>query len=326
MNERRPPCHGSIIDPNRHHPVLDIERWIQLANRENEKLEFIPRGDGKCTIESNRVMPGHCCPISLADVEYDRRKDLSEVDMGPSVPMDYFVWFDEPHAMTPQWLTRYGGQPWMELEREWPRDEEGIPLHFIAQICFADSKDLFDFELPGEIALIFGRWRGGYAGANHTLLWSNIELDGTPPNTTSRNEWELPFRYSGVIHRSRSYLWSEETVDAIDEEHDDMVEWIEEEGLHRGVGTSIGTCPSLPQGDLHLEEDDPPTVIATLESFMFRGDWPLCNIRNETSKVHQDGSRGSLFDPRAMEYCILDMGCAVIFRGSDGSYYIENQC
>lgn len=326
MDERRPPSHGTIIDPNRQHPVLDIERWIQLANRENEKLEFIPRGDGTCTMKSNRVLPGYCCPISLADVEYERRTKLTEIDMGPSVPMDYFVWFHEPSALTPQWLTRYGGQPWMELEREWPCDEEGIPLHFIAQICFADSKDLFDFELPGEIALIFGRWAGGYAVANHTLMWSNIELDGTPLKQISRNRWEVPFRYSGAIHRSHSYLWSEETTDAIDEVDGEMVEWIEEEGLHRGVGTSIGTCPGLPQGDLHLEEDDPPTVIATLESFMFRGDWPLCNIRNETRKVDRDGSRGSCFEPKALEYCIRDLGCAVIFRSPDGNFYIENQC
>lgn len=326
MDRKFPPSHGTLIDPNRQHPVLDIDWWIQLANRKNEKLEFIPRGDGTCTMKSNRVIPGFCCPISLADVEYERRNKLSEVDMGPSVPMDYFVWFHEPTAQTPQWLTRYGGQPWMELEREWPCDEEGIPLHFIAQICFADSKDLFDFELPGEIALIFGRWGGGSAIANHTLMWSNIELDGTPPKQISRNRWEVPFRYSGVIHRSHSYLWSEETTDAIAEEHGDMVEWIEEEGLNRGIGTSIGTCPSLPQGDRHLEEDDPPTVVAVLESFMFRGDWPLCNIRNETREVDLDGGRRSRFEPRALEYCIWDMGCAIIFRRPDGSFDIENEC
>ena len=40
-------------------------------------------------------------------------------------------------------------------DEEWPTGSDNRPLHFLGQFNFENSKDLFDFELPGDVMLVF---------------------------------------------------------------------------------------------------------------------------------------------------------------------------
>jgi Domain of unknown function (DUF1963) len=73
---------------------------------------------------------------------------------GQQCPVDRFVFGngtpDERHA------TKVNGVPYRPRGVKWPHDFEGRPLTFLAQFCFADSKDHIG-ELPGDVLVIFMR-------------------------------------------------------------------------------------------------------------------------------------------------------------------------
>src|SRR5262245_52323890 len=72
---------------------------------------------------------------------------------GVRIATDVFVWArGEPPNPA---MTKIGGVPYRPRSSTWPRNGEGKPVRFIAQLCFADSRDIFG-ELPGDVLLIFG--------------------------------------------------------------------------------------------------------------------------------------------------------------------------
>ena len=69
------------------------------------------------------------------------------------VPTDVMVWaMGEP---TNRAVTKIGGLPYRPADVVWPTDENGEPLRFIGQLCFADSRDILP-GLPGDVLLVFG--------------------------------------------------------------------------------------------------------------------------------------------------------------------------
>jgi Domain of unknown function (DUF1963) len=81
------------------------------------------------------------------------------------------------------YLTKVGGKPYLSEDVAWPEDEDGMPLSFVAQFCFSDSKDLVG-KLPGDVLLIFGstvdeenlEWERGNAD-DLTFIWMDIDED-----------------------------------------------------------------------------------------------------------------------------------------------------
>jgi len=75
------------------------------------------------------------------------------------VPTDVFVWArGEPERRA---VTKIGGLPYREAGMPWPIAPSGTPMNFVAQFCFADSRDIAP-ALPGDILLIFAEgkeWR-----------------------------------------------------------------------------------------------------------------------------------------------------------------------
>jgi hypothetical protein len=68
------------------------------------------------------------------------------------VPTDVFVWrAGEPARRE---VTKIAGLPYRRADLPWPLAPSGAPLTFVAQICFADSRDLVP-ALPGDVLLIF---------------------------------------------------------------------------------------------------------------------------------------------------------------------------
>src|SRR5579862_2631453 len=82
----------------------------------------------------------------LRDASYAHQPDIERVST------DVVIWSrGEPDHRA---LTKIGGLPYRAADTPWPLAPSGTPMPFVAQICFADSRDLA-LELPGDILLIF---------------------------------------------------------------------------------------------------------------------------------------------------------------------------
>ncbi len=264
------------------------------------------------------------CPADVAYITQARRLAQTNGDLGPSVPADLFVWSQTVDQSRP-WLTRLGGDPWRERERPWPRDPDGIPLHFLGQICFVDSRDILPCDLPGDVALIFGRWERGWAFTDHggVLEWSPLDLKR--PWHASCDDMitttELPFCYEGVIHRTVQYPDRKAT-----EAPFKASGWKQGGfGMNSVQATCIGTHAGLPQGWPFMPGDG-NTLIAVLSSFSFGGEWPLCDVPRSHSVVDDTGREwpGERWSAvNALSLTIGDGGATWIYRDKDGNFKLD---
>jgi hypothetical protein len=141
-------------------------------------------------------------PIDLWEVE-EARDDVGRDTMGEPVPVHMFLWSVLPP--TKPYLTKLGGVPWRPADRAWPRDPRGKPYTFVAQFCFADSRNLVSSQLPDDVLLVFFEsWYGG-SGKGVVLEWSNLAID-KPLQGIDVPAQELPTpNYSGVIYATDEY-------------------------------------------------------------------------------------------------------------------------
>jgi hypothetical protein len=296
-----PRIHGAKDKRGRQHPVLDIRHW------ENQfPLKEDDRGEGGWIDD----------PGGLARREQVIRMARTKGRLGPSVPADVFVWANTRLLDLP-WLTRIGGAPWRPKGKPWPRDENGVPLAFLGQICFADSTDILPYKLPGDVALIFGTASRGGASIDDgsALEWSPLKIK--IPEVSYRIPWTgaLPYAYQGVLHRTVQYTdWkaAEPAFKAIGYKNGG---W----GIHSIQATSIGVYAALPQG-WPFNDGDGNTLIATLSSFYFRGQWPLCDIPNCLKIVDSNGREENMIFDKARDFGIGDAGCIWIYRDKRGVF------
>ena len=98
-------------------------------------------------------------PRGMAAVETIRSAFDS---LGEARASDVFIWgLGEPEHPA---ATKLGGLPYRPADEPWPMSAAGRPLSFMAQVCFADSKDLVGVPgsllrkprpLPGDVLLMF---------------------------------------------------------------------------------------------------------------------------------------------------------------------------
>ncbi len=297
--------HGTKDVPERSHPVLDIRHW-------ETQFPFL---------EEHRRSHSCSYPRGLALREQAIQEVKGKGDLGPSVASDVFVWALTDLPKQP-WLTRIGGDPWRPAGKPWPRDKGGIPLVFLGQICFADSADLLPFKLPGEVALIFGRfWRGAVSLSEGSALeWSPLKLEDPFPRFGGPWTGYLPFEYQGVIHRTTQYSnW--ETADPV----------FKAAGFTRGSSgiasvqaSSISTYADLPQG-WPFEDGDGHSLVATLDSFYFHfaPQWPLCDVPAGVMRVNSIGQE-TIQSSSSGDFGVGDAGCMYIYRDSDGQFHLAD--
>lgn len=91
-------------------------------------------------------------PMDLVCLEHWRELLRAQMDLGPHVPTDTFVFAKgEPPRRD---VTKIGGLPYRPAGLAWPRSPEGAPMTFVAQYRFRESQDLVG-ALPGDMLLVF---------------------------------------------------------------------------------------------------------------------------------------------------------------------------
>lgn len=209
------------------------------------------------------------------------------------------------------------GIPWRPKGKRWPRGKRGIPLTFLGQICFADSKDILQCQLPGEVALIFGPSNCDFdQGAE--LEWSPLAIDNPEDGAGIPRTGKLPVEYQGVLHRTVQYI-----------------DWQAAEPIFRTIGyeqggygvcsiqaTCIGSFADLPQG-WPFKQGDGNVLIAVLSSYCFRGEWPLCDIPHALKKKYADGRELDLCFDNSRDFSISDAGCVWVYRDRKGRFKLD---
>jgi hypothetical protein len=157
---------------------------------------------------------------------------------GARIATDVFVWArgDPPNPA----MTKIGGVPYRSRSAPWPRDREGKPVRFIAQLCFADSRDISG-DLPGDVLLIFGNDDALLAEPERLVFeWSSLGIRNlsveVPPMATD----EILTPYYGVVHRTED--WPDAMGEFGEGDHCRCFPGVFE-------GTKIGGLPRLIQGE-----------------------------------------------------------------------------
>jgi hypothetical protein len=93
---------------------------------------------------------------------------------GARIATDVFVWA-RGEAPNPA-MTKIGGLPYRPKSIPWPLDDQEMPIRFIGQVCFADSRDIVG-DLAGDVLLIFGDDDALLAEPERLVLeWSDLGI------------------------------------------------------------------------------------------------------------------------------------------------------
>ncbi|HLG61136.1 MAG TPA: DUF1963 domain-containing protein [Ktedonosporobacter sp.] len=125
------------------HERLDLSYWKNVCSLQRLR----DASGGKIP-----ALGGMTGPCDIAALEQLRDLTYAHLPAIKRVPTDIFLW--SLGETDQRMVTRIGGLPYRAAHAPWPVSPSGVPLTFVAQICFADSRDLVP-KLPGDILLIF---------------------------------------------------------------------------------------------------------------------------------------------------------------------------
>lgn len=235
------------------HDVVDLPHWQELF-----QCNVIQKTSER---ELQRERADMTSPFQL--VINERLREMAGVAKyrHQAVPTDIFIFAQgEPSRRE---VTKIGGLPYRPANLPWLTLPSGKPMTFVAQFCFADSRDILG-SLPGDVLLIFAE-NDEYGIAYNWLTEDEMQRQlvfewvsfGDFPLVTAemipRSEWR-PFPCFGAIHRTYDYPTFDDLA------HPDIAEYIP--GINSA--TKIGGCPSW----IHHEEILPGQFLCELNSTM----------------------------------------------------------
>jgi len=262
------------------HKRLDIERWIQLFS--------VPRMREAGEKPEACIISG---PYDIAVLEQLRAAAYGTEPAMERVPTDVFVW--SRGEAENRAVTKIGGLPYREADKPWPVAPSGAPLTFVAQICFADSRDITP-ALPGDILLIFAEgkeWRPYSGEVDYNFAWGDgderdsavhlewVNLGDTSLNIVDevpRTGWQIMTCYA-AIHRT----WDYPTADGF--AYPNVADHIPTAFEATKIG---GTCPWLDE----LEDAGEVPV----------GEY-LCSLSSISPEIHKPFPFLSVPDPISWE-------------------------
>ena len=169
------------------HDRLDLETWIQ-------RFPLSALGDD---YRSGGNLSG---PASIAYIEQIRRQvTASGGQLGEPVPVDLCVWnLGDSNRRD---VTKIGGVPYWPATERWPTFGGGKPYTFVAQFCFADSRDIVP-NLPGDMLVILARTTNYQ---NLKLRWfKNTSDELTPAAEIPPSRWTIQPCHA-TLHRANEY-------------------------------------------------------------------------------------------------------------------------
>lgn len=283
------------------HEQLNIAHWRQVYSVARMRAEGQKPDDFNIT-----------GPRSIAVIEQLREETFAMLPGIERVPTDIFILsLGEPDQRA---VTKISGLPYRAAGKPWPTAPSGIPMTFVAQFCFADSRDLVP-PLPGDLLLIFIEGKGwGYGQkAGYDWIWgygdhrdSAVTFEwvslGDFPLVTQEEIPETPWKltpFYGTIYRT----WDYPNADGF--AYPEVAEHIATELEAMKIG-GVYPSPWIPQDDLG-------NYLCTLNSiFCQEPSYPFLNVLKPLSAEEW---RLSANEPLQ----IGDMGLMNIFLAADGS-------
>jgi hypothetical protein len=206
-------------------PDLVAENWraiaemlvhLKIVEDKISQLGALVRDEHESAPYAAPVLPTIYRPVGKTDPGHRRREtrarragyqitrssDESNGDATASTDQVFFV-PDEPEERS---VTKVAGLPYRAAGVPWPLTHDGKPMTFLAQFCFADSKDLVG-KLPGDVLLIFAAGETSYLPPDpydNSLVfeWYPLGLrDLIPPPAIPLTEWMLQPHF-GILRRT----------------------------------------------------------------------------------------------------------------------------
>lgn len=208
---------------------LGSRRFHQELDYEKVKAVF----DGQTKELKGEIITS---PYDLYSVETLR--DRYNLRNNTGVPTDVFV-FGKGEAPD-RTMTKIGGLPYWPVDKPWPTGLRNLPLTFLGQINFTDSKDIVG-NLPGNILLLFVQHEQFWVDEDQSSVqfeWINSgAMPLIPKEKVPESLWTFATCY-GVIHRTQDFrdIWDAEYY---------LLDTIQ--------GTKIGGLPSYIQEEVKME-------------------------------------------------------------------------
>lgn len=293
------------------HERLDIEHWKNFFS--------LPRLRQEAIAQKRRPPEAYSVtgPYDIAVLEQLQEEAFATLPGIERVPTDIFVWYrGEPEQRA---VTKIGGLPYRPAGRPWPVARSGTPMNFVAQFCFADSRDIIP-ALPGDILLIFiegKKW--GRGDEDYDFLWGDyderdssvafewVSLGNFPLTTKAeipKTPWQILPCYAAIYR-----TWDYPTINGFAYRH------IAEHITPIMAATKIGGLPAW----IQPEEDIPGTFLCSLESIdpEISRPFPFLNVPEPISYEEWRNSRRLL---------IGDVGTMYFFINSYGDLRWTAQC
>ena len=290
-----------------------------------EYAPFVERGDaGRPWVSRPLLMAqegwddaslhNHTSPAHFA------QRERALASLGPetehAVAVDAFTWALGPGPSRA--TTQVGGSPYWPVDKPWPQFD-GQPGTFLAQLNFADSRDLLP-DLPGEILCLFVKDEDFYADEAFQAFWLPAGLEdlvevGNHPQAT------FPLLYAhGIRFRTVDDLGKRDRYSDPEDESEDAEVAFEAAII---AGTKIGGAIWDPQ-DYAPEVADGETFLGSLCSIQGAPEcpWPWAN---------QEAPMGAGFDPGEMHddrrnLMLGDMGNINLFLQANGELRFGGSC
>lgn len=193
----------------------------------------------------NRALGAIIGPRDACHLVHLRKLAAAYIDFGPPKPSDVFILgIGEPPYR--DW-TKIGGLPFWPRGRAWPHSDRDLPLPFLAQFDFRDSKDIVG-DLPADILLLFGDKR---SPSKVVAKWQSSKYSGPLVQPEDMPIAPTSPCFYGVRWRTESFPHARLPKELILEDGSRVLEpWT----VCEVVGMQIGPAPYLPPQDQDVRE------------------------------------------------------------------------
>ena len=169
------------------HERFELDEWVKR----------FPLGGMNKNLDFADTLTG---PLPVAYLEQARSAAKGAgVDLGRAVPVDLCVW--KLGDTRRREVTKIGGVPYWPAAEPWPVTRGDEPYTFVAQFCFADSRDIVP-RLPGDVLSVLAA-ESDYQRLE--LRWFKLSAgDLLPAAKVPAPRWTIHPCHA-VLHRTVEY-------------------------------------------------------------------------------------------------------------------------